>query len=110
MDETGFDRYYDREYGYAPRGEKIYGEIAGRKFQRESLVAAKPGDAVAAPMQYQGTMNAALFEAWFENSLMPEVPPDAAITMDNASFHRKNCLNALSQKYGIKIIFLPRIP
>ena len=27
--------------------------------------------------------------------------------MDNASFHRKNCLNNIAQKYGIKIIFLP---
>jgi len=26
-DESGFDEYYSREYGYAPRGEKVIGKI-----------------------------------------------------------------------------------
>jgi hypothetical protein len=40
VDETGFDTYYYREYAWAPRGKKIYGEVAGRKFARKVWFAA----------------------------------------------------------------------
>ena len=42
-DESGFDEYYSREYGYAPRGEKVVGKISGKHFTRTSIVAAKNG-------------------------------------------------------------------
>ncbi len=31
IDESGIDSCLYREYAYAPRGEKVYGEILGRK-------------------------------------------------------------------------------
>ena len=46
VDETGMDSYYGREYGYAPRGEKVIGEVAGRKFQRSNLVSAQLGNKI----------------------------------------------------------------
>ena len=107
LDESGFERYFDREYGYAPRGEKVYGKIGGRKYQRVGLVTARVGGRVVAPMEYQGTMNAALFEAWFENSLLPAIPPNSTITMDNASFHRKKKLFEIAEKRHFRLIFLP---
>ena len=33
-DETGFDKYLYRERGWAKKGEKVFGKIFGRKFQR----------------------------------------------------------------------------
>ena len=47
------------------------------------------------------------FEAWFENHLIPLLKQGTVVVMDNASFHRKNRLNDIAKKYGIKIIFLP---
>ena len=52
-------------------------------------------------------MHAAFFEAWFEQELIPLLTKSTVVVMDNASFHRKNSLNDIAQKYGIKIIFLP---
>ena len=49
------------------------------------------------------------FEAWFEKHLIPLLKEGAVVVMDNALFHRKNHLNDIAKKYGIKIIFLPRI-
>ncbi|MBR2209321.1 MAG: transposase [Synergistaceae bacterium] len=39
--------------------------------------------------------------------LIPLLKQGTVVVMDNASFHRKNRLNDIAKKYGIKIIFLP---
>ena len=107
VDETGIDKCLYREYGYALRGQKVYDKISGKKFQRTSIVAAKLGKKIIAPMQYSGTMNSALFELWFEKCLLPCLEKGATIVMDNASFHRKKQLYEICRKYGFNLIFLP---
>ena len=107
MDETGIDSYLYREYGYAPRGELLHDQIAGRKYARTGIVAAQMGQEILASCSYDGTMNHELFEDWFENHLLQELPKDTVIVMDNASFHRKEPLYSLAQKYDCCLIFLP---
>ena len=67
VDESGIDTYLYREYGYAPRGQQVYGQVRGRKYQRCGIVAALMGDRILAPFQYNGTMDSRLFEFWFSN-------------------------------------------
>ena len=107
VDETGIEGYLYREHGYSPRGQLVYDRIRGRKYARTSIVAAKMGDKLIAPCQYTGTMNHELFEDWFENHLLPELPKETVIVMDNASFHRKEQLYCLAQKFECYLIFLP---
>ena len=107
VDETGIDSYLYREYGYAPRGETVCGKILGRKFQRTNIVAAKLGKHIIAPMQYNSITDSTLFEFWFEQCLLPCLPKDAVIVMDNASFHRKKQLTAISARHQRTLIFLP---
>lgn len=107
VDETGIDSYLYRAYGYAARGEAVYGKIPGRKFKHTNIVAAKLGKELIAPMQYNGTTDSTLFEFWFEQCLLPCLPKDAVIVMDNASFHRKKELHKISSKHNCTLIFLP---
>ena len=41
VDECGIDTYLYREYGYAPRGQQVFGRISGRKYKRCGIVAAQ---------------------------------------------------------------------
>ena len=107
VDETGSDSYYYREYGYAPRGEKVFGEIAGRKFGRTNLVAAKLGNRLLAPMYYNESTDSAVFEVWFEGRFMPLLSPGYVVIMDNASFHRKEELRKIAARYQVQLLFLP---
>ena len=107
VDETGSDSYYYREYGYAPRGEKVFGEIAGRKFGRTNLVAAKIGNRLLAPMYYNESTDSAVFEVWFERRFMPLLSPGHVVIMDNASFHRKAELRKIAARYQVRLLFLP---
>ena len=107
MDECGIDTYLYREYGYAPRGQKVYGQISGHKYKRCGIVAAKMGDKILAPFQYSGTMNSTLFEYWFTQQLLPSLEKGTVIVMDNASFHSKKRLISAAQNAGCKLLFLP---
>lgn len=107
VDETGVDTYLYREYGYAPRGQKVNAAISGHKYKRVGIVAAQLGQEIISPLEYPGTMDSSLFEFWFVQQLLPALPSDAVIVMDNASFHRKAQLTCLAQKHGFRLIFLP---
>ena len=107
MDESGFQQYYDREYGYAPRGEKVFGEVPGMRFARTNLVAAQIGGELIAPMYYEQSTNSAVFEVWFEGRLMPLLKPGTLIIMDNAPFHRKEELRKIAFSHNVMILFLP---
>ncbi len=43
VDESGIDTYLYREYGYALRGQQVFGQVRGRKYQRCGIVAAQIG-------------------------------------------------------------------
>lgn len=107
LDETGIDRYYHREYCYAQKGQPIIGQISGKRYYRTSIVAALNVGKVLSPLQYSGTMESALFETWFEEYLMRELPDHSVIVMDNAAFHRKKPLMEIAKKHGHHIMFLP---
>lgn len=45
---------------------------------------------------YHYEMNATLFEKWFEEQLLPNVPPNSLIVMDNAAYHSRLSVNVPS--------------
>jgi len=107
VDESGIDSYLYREYGWAPRGQRLIGEISGRRYKRAGIVAAKLGHEIIAPLVFDGTMEHSLFEQWFSQCLLPALPEHAVIVMDNASFHCKKKLRALARKAHRTLLFLP---
>lgn len=107
MDECGIDTCLYRKYGYAPRGQKVFSRISGRKFKRCGIVAAKRNGTILAPFQYSGTMDSTLFESWFTSQLLPSLDKGTVVVMDNASFHSKTRLPCVAQEFGCRVVFLP---
>ena len=107
VDETGIDTYLYREYAWSQRGTPVHAKISGRRYKRTGIVAAQLGKTIVAPLQYDGTMDSALFELWFEEHLCPQLPEHSVIVMDNAAFHRKSRLISYAHIAGHKLIFLP---
>ena len=109
IDETGFEEFYTREYGYAPRGKKIIGEVKGKKFTRTNVVSAKHNDKLIAPFAFSGRMDSSLFEGWLEEIFAKHLvkPQSSVIILDNASFHRKDAIYDIADEYGFRVIFLP---
>lgn len=107
IDESGIDECYGREYGLAPRGEKVLGEVSGKRYKRLNVVAGQCGMEKIAPCIYSWNTIGEWFEVWFEWWLCPLLSAGKVIVMDNASFHRKAKLEKIAGFYGLLIIWLP---
>jgi len=107
VDESGIDKERNREYARAPKGECVYNEVKGRKFDRTNIIAGKCDGKVIAPGEYKGTTDHKLFEAWFSGALLKEAKPGSVIVLDNATFHRKKALRKLAEQVGCSVLFLP---
>lgn len=105
IDETGIDRYLYlyRPYARAPRGEKVYEKISGRRFERTSIVAGQVDGEFIAPMIYKESMASDFFVEWFKTQLLPALKIPHVIVMDNASFHPPYSpdLNPIEQAWAI---------
>ena len=82
-------------------------EVSGRKFERQSMVAAQCGKTVLAPFGYSGTCNAKLFNFWLEKMLVPCLKAGQIVIMDNASIHKTAETRSIIEKAGCKLLFLP---
>ena len=107
VDEMGVDNFLYRAYARARRGQKVAGRISGKNFRRTNIVAGKCGNRIFAPLQYQGSTDSQLFEYWFHNLLLKEIPAGVSIVMDNATFHRKAILSQMAIQAGCALLFLP---
>jgi len=58
-------------------------------------------------MEYGGTTDHFVFEIWFVQMLLPELPAGSTIIMDNATSHRKKVLAELAKAKNCNILFLP---
>ena len=71
VDESGIDTFISREYGWDFRGQKVIGEVSGKRYARESLSPHGCNKKIIAPMCYQGTCDTHLFNFWLANFLLP---------------------------------------
>jgi transposase len=83
------------------------GEVSGKRYARESFVAALCGKTVLAPMCYQGTCDTALFNMWVKEFLVPTLRPGQVVILDNATFHKSEKTRKLIENAGCRLLFLP---
>src|ERR1039457_3982328 len=107
LDECGVDHRLYREYGRAPRGERIYATVAGRRRERTSVIAAGQNGKRVAPLTFAGTCNTEVVDAYFEHVLLLVLPPGSVIVLDNARFHQSPTTAALVAAAGCALLFLP---
>lgn len=102
LDETWYDTHDTRNKGWVDdsnsckldvphnRGKRIIILHAGWEqgfINNALLLSAK--NVKDARLDYHSDMSAELFERWFKEQLLPNVPPNSIIVMDNASYHSR---------------------
>jgi transposase len=108
VDESGIDEYPRREYGRAPRGEKVPDVKQGKRFGRVNVIGALCAASHICVECYKHATDAEFFEDWFENRLLRAIPWGEGYTviLDNARFHRRDALRRLARG-KVRLLFLP---
>ena len=96
-----------KESCWTKKGREVIGERSGKRKARTSVIAALNGDAMKAPVRFQGTANTNLFLCWIEQFLIPILTPRQTVIMDNASIHKSNKVKELIEKAGCYLMYLP---
>ena len=107
LDECGVDHRLYREQGRAPRGERIYEAVAGKRRERTSIISASQQGKLVAPLIFQGSCNTEVVDVYFEQVLLPELPVGSVIVLDNARFHQSPTTAVLVAAAGCQLLFLP---
>lgn len=95
------------EYAWSPRGESVNDEIKGHATEKLNIIAGLSGGDIIAPMIYECSMNSEMFNFWLEQQLLPEIPKNSLVVLDNASFHKTERTKELVEKFSCRLLFLP---
>ena len=80
VDETGAATNMARRYGRGPRGKRVDGPVPHGHWKSTTFVGGLTVNGFIAPYVTDGAMNGAIFRAWVEQMLAPELrylPPDS---------------------------------
>lgn len=107
LDESGIDKFLHRDYARSPMGKQVFSDIKGKKYQRVSMLAAECEKRILAPLVFEGTCDAKLFNKWLEEWLLPELKEGQVVIMDNYSIHKSAKTQELIESVGCRLLFLP---
>jgi len=107
LDECGVEHRLHQEYGRAPRGERLYAEVAGNRRHRTSIISASQNARLVAPFVFEGSCNAEVVDTYFEKVLLPVLPRGSVIVLDNARFHQSPSTQKRVAAAGCELLFLP---
>jgi transposase len=62
---------------------------------------------VIAPSLFNSSINSDIFNYWIEHELLPRIPNNSVIVMDNASFHKHKKMQKIVAQAGIILEYLP---
>lgn len=106
VDETGVTTAMTRAYGWAPRGERAVGSAPG-SWESLTVIAALGLGGVRAPLVFPGATDAAAFESYVEEVLVPELHAGDVVVWDNLSPHQAYAAAAAVKRAGARLLPLP---
>lgn len=107
IDESGFAHDMPRTHGYAPIGERCYGVQDWHAKGRSNAIGALMDKALLTISLFKTNVNADIFTVWVEQDLLPKLPDNSVLVMDNASFHKRQDTLEMIEKAGHTALFLP---
>ena len=107
LDESGFSHDMPRTHGYALKGVRCFGIQDWGAKGRTNVIGVLLETVLLTLTLFETTINTAIFDTWVIEDLIPKLPPESVVIMDNAAFHKgRNMKNAL-QYAGHTLLYLP---
>jgi transposase len=106
VDETGVTTAMTPAYGRAPRGERVEAS-APASWESVTVIAAMGTDGVRAPLAFPGAVNAAIFESYVEQFLVPVLRRGDVVVFDNLPSHLGPAVLEAIEGAGASVLRLP---
>ena len=107
VDETGAATNLTRRYGRSPRGRRLDGPVPHGHWKSTTFVGGLTSRGFVAPYVLDGPMNGAIFKAWVEQMLAPELRPGDIVIMDNLRAHKIDGIAEAVAAHGAELRYLP---
>ena len=107
IDETWASTNMARTHGRCRRGERLRASIPHGHWKTTTCVAALTTRGIIAPWVLDSPINRDAFETCVEKVLVPKLPTDAIVIMDNLSSHKGPRVRAMIEAAGATLLYLP---
>ena len=89
------------------RGQLVIDNKKGHATEKLNIVAGLLNNKIIAPLVYEYSTDATLFNTWLAKVLIPELPENSIIIMDNARFHKTSETKEIIEIHNHRLLFLP---
>ena len=107
IDESGFAHDMPRRHGYSPVGQRCFGKLDWGAKGRTNVIGALLSGLLLTVTLLTGNVNSEGFYTWITPELLPKLPKESVIVMDNASFHKRLDIQEAIRHAGHHLLFLP---
>lgn len=107
IDESGFAHDMPRTHGYSQKGKRCYGIHDWGAKGRTNAIGALTGAALLTVVLLSGSVNTDVFTCWVQQDLLPKLPKNSVIVMDNAAFHKGQEMQMSIADAGHTLLYLP---
>lgn len=107
LDESGFCVDAPRDRGYSLKGKKCYATKDWHAKGRINAIGAITNFKLFSVCLFQCNIDADVFYQWLTRELLPNIPQNSVIILDNATFHKRNDALQAVQQQGHTLEFLP---
>lgn len=107
LDETGAKTNMTRLFARTRKGRRAVDYAPHGRWNTTTLVAAITLKRAIAPMVLDGPMDTLAFEAYVEHVLIPGLPKDSIVVMDNLPAHKSPIIAKLLEAAGATLWYLP---
>jgi hypothetical protein len=95
-----------RTHSYSQKGQRCYGTHDWEAKERIHVIGALIGPLLLTVVLLTGFVHSAVVTAWVEQDLLPKLPQNSVVVMDNASFHKGDKMQTALAAAGPYFIFL----
>jgi len=107
IDETGSDLGLTRPYSRAPRGQRAYATVPGKRGKNRTLITALTLDGMGPGLLLDEAIDRTTFDGYIVHRLAPTLKPDQIVVVDNLKVHSRDRAKAAIEARGAHLWYLP---
>ena len=107
LDESGFAHDMPRTHGYSFKGERCFGIHDWGAKGRTNAIGAILGTVLLTTSLFEANITTKIFNAWVKEDLIPKLPQESVVILDNAAFHKSPEMQEALRTAGHSVLYLP---